>query len=328
MRRYELMLVFRPDVADDRSQAVIDRITRQITAAWRPDREGRPVGPPTTGLSHRPLPRGLVPHRAVRRRPATPSSSSSTACSSPRRSSATSSSATSARSRRAARGWHADGDDVRRRRSARPASTRKRKRMIAASGSARTRARRLRPPSTEEHARWPCARSRSSATSGRDPELRYTPNGRPVTQFNVAVNQCTKNQQTGEWIEETDWFRVSVWGDRAERMAETPPQGQQGVRRRPLQDPRVRGPRRPEADLARHHRRLHRQAREPRRATPTARSPARRRRQPAGPLRRRAAAVGGCGAAEVGDCPSATRPPSDDTDLDDPPSRPSTTRRT
>src|SRR6476659_10787032 len=33
MRRYELMLVIRPDVADDKSQAVIDRITRQITAA-------------------------------------------------------------------------------------------------------------------------------------------------------------------------------------------------------------------------------------------------------------------------------------------------------
>ena len=33
MRRYELMLVLRPDVADDRSQAVIDRTTRQIVAA-------------------------------------------------------------------------------------------------------------------------------------------------------------------------------------------------------------------------------------------------------------------------------------------------------
>ena len=33
MRRYELMLVIRPDVPDDRSQAVIDRTTRQITAA-------------------------------------------------------------------------------------------------------------------------------------------------------------------------------------------------------------------------------------------------------------------------------------------------------
>lgn len=33
MRRYELMLVMRPDVPDDRSQAVIDRTTRQITGA-------------------------------------------------------------------------------------------------------------------------------------------------------------------------------------------------------------------------------------------------------------------------------------------------------
>ena len=33
MRRYELMLVIRPDVADDKSQAVIDRTTRQIVAA-------------------------------------------------------------------------------------------------------------------------------------------------------------------------------------------------------------------------------------------------------------------------------------------------------
>jgi single-strand DNA-binding protein len=55
---------------------------------------------------------------------------------------------------------------------------------------------------------------------GADPEMRYTPNGRPVTQFNVAVNQSTKNQQSGEWVEATDWFRVSVWGDRAERAAE------------------------------------------------------------------------------------------------------------
>ncbi len=55
---------------------------------------------------------------------------------------------------------------------------------------------------------------------GRDPEMRYTPSGRPVTQFSVAVNQSTKNQQTGEWTDETDWFRVSVFGDRAERAAE------------------------------------------------------------------------------------------------------------
>jgi len=55
---------------------------------------------------------------------------------------------------------------------------------------------------------------------GRDPELRYTPNGRPVASFTVAVNQSTKNQQSGEWIEATDWFRVSIWGERGERAAE------------------------------------------------------------------------------------------------------------
>ena len=33
MRRYELMLVIRPDVADDRSQGLVDRTTRQIVAA-------------------------------------------------------------------------------------------------------------------------------------------------------------------------------------------------------------------------------------------------------------------------------------------------------
>jgi small subunit ribosomal protein S6 len=33
MRRYELMLVIRPDVADDRSQALVDRTTRQVVAA-------------------------------------------------------------------------------------------------------------------------------------------------------------------------------------------------------------------------------------------------------------------------------------------------------
>ena len=54
----------------------------------------------------------------------------------------------------------------------------------------------------------------------RDPELRYTPSGRPVASFTVAVNQSTKNQQTNEWIESTDWFRVSVWGERGERAAE------------------------------------------------------------------------------------------------------------
>jgi single-strand DNA-binding protein len=54
---------------------------------------------------------------------------------------------------------------------------------------------------------------------GRDPEMRYTPDGKPVTQFSVAVNRNTKNQ-AGEWLEETEWFRITVWGNQAERTAE------------------------------------------------------------------------------------------------------------
>ena len=56
---------------------------------------------------------------------------------------------------------------------------------------------------------------------GRDPEMRYTPNGRPVTEFSVAVSHRSRDAQTGEWQDDqTDWYRVTVWGDRAERTAE------------------------------------------------------------------------------------------------------------
>ena len=55
---------------------------------------------------------------------------------------------------------------------------------------------------------------------GRDPEMRYTPNGKPVTQFSVAVSHSKPDGQGG-WIDDgTDWYRVSVFGDRAERVAE------------------------------------------------------------------------------------------------------------
>lgn len=49
---------------------------------------------------------------------------------------------------------------------------------------------------------------------GRDPEMRYTPAGKPVTNFSVATYK--KYQKAGEWVTETIWFRVSVWGNMAE----------------------------------------------------------------------------------------------------------------
>jgi single-strand DNA-binding protein len=54
---------------------------------------------------------------------------------------------------------------------------------------------------------------------GRDPEMRYTPSGQAVTQFTVATNRNFRDAQ-GEWQSETEWFRVVVWGQQAERTAE------------------------------------------------------------------------------------------------------------
>jgi len=54
---------------------------------------------------------------------------------------------------------------------------------------------------------------------GKDPEMRYTPSGQAVTQFTVATNRRWKGQND-EWQEETEWFRVVVWAQQAERAAE------------------------------------------------------------------------------------------------------------
>ena len=50
---------------------------------------------------------------------------------------------------------------------------------------------------------------------GRDPEMRYTPDGTPVTNFSVATNRKW-NRPDGSQGEETVWFRVTTW----RRMAE------------------------------------------------------------------------------------------------------------
>jgi single-strand DNA-binding protein len=54
---------------------------------------------------------------------------------------------------------------------------------------------------------------------GRDPEMRYTPSGTPVTQLNVATNRVYKDAN-GQQIKETTWFRVSVFGKMAENCAQ------------------------------------------------------------------------------------------------------------
>lgn len=50
---------------------------------------------------------------------------------------------------------------------------------------------------------------------GRDPEMRYMPNGDPVTSFSVATDRQYKDRN-GQNVKETTWFRVSVFGKSAE----------------------------------------------------------------------------------------------------------------
>ena len=51
---------------------------------------------------------------------------------------------------------------------------------------------------------------------GRDPEMRYLPDGTAVTNLNVATDRRWTDKNTGQPVEETTWFRVSVWGRQGE----------------------------------------------------------------------------------------------------------------
>ena len=46
---------------------------------------------------------------------------------------------------------------------------------------------------------------------GKDAETKFTPSGTSVTNFTLATNRRWKDQQTGEWKEETDWHRCTLW---------------------------------------------------------------------------------------------------------------------
>jgi single-strand DNA-binding protein len=61
---------------------------------------------------------------------------------------------------------------------------------------------------------------------GRDPEMRYTPSGRPVTTFTVAVSRSW-NTVDGERHSETEWFNIVAWGNLAEICKQYLTKGQQ-----------------------------------------------------------------------------------------------------
>lgn len=59
---------------------------------------------------------------------------------------------------------------------------------------------------------------------GRDPETRYTPNGRMNVQFTMAVTR-RRTDQGGNVQESTSWFRVTAWGRLAETLDRITQQG-------------------------------------------------------------------------------------------------------
>jgi single-strand DNA-binding protein len=61
---------------------------------------------------------------------------------------------------------------------------------------------------------------------GHDPEMRYTPSGKPVTTFKVATSR-TWNSTDGERHTETEWFSIVTWGNLAEICKQYLTKGQQ-----------------------------------------------------------------------------------------------------
>ena len=55
---------------------------------------------------------------------------------------------------------------------------------------------------------------------GKDPETRYMPSGKAVTNFSIATSESWKDKQTGELKEQTEWHNIVMYGRLAEIAAE------------------------------------------------------------------------------------------------------------
>ena len=79
---------------------------------------------------------------------------------------------------------------------------------------------------------------------GRDPEMRYLPDGTAVTNMNVATDRRWTDKATGQPTQETTWFRVSVWGRQAESVNQYLSKGRMVLIEGHLRpDPQTGGPR-------------------------------------------------------------------------------------
>ncbi|MBS2025915.1 MAG: single-stranded DNA-binding protein, partial [Deltaproteobacteria bacterium] len=61
---------------------------------------------------------------------------------------------------------------------------------------------------------------------GKDPEVRYTPGGQAVANFNIATNE-TWNDKSGQKQERTEWHRIVAWGKTAELCGQYLSKGRQ-----------------------------------------------------------------------------------------------------
>lgn len=78
---------------------------------------------------------------------------------------------------------------------------------------------------------------------GNDPVMRFTPSGQAVTSFSVATSR-SYTDNSGQKVDETTWFRISVWGSQAEACNQYLSKGRSVLvvgRLRP--DPQSGGPR-------------------------------------------------------------------------------------
>ena len=61
---------------------------------------------------------------------------------------------------------------------------------------------------------------------GKDPEVKYTPQGTPVAKFTLATNERYKDKQ-GEWQDRTEWHNITAWQRLAEIAGEYLKKGSQ-----------------------------------------------------------------------------------------------------
>lgn len=74
---------------------------------------------------------------------------------------------------------------------------------------------------------------------GGDAEMRYTPSGKAVTNFSLAVTKRVGKDADGKRVEKTTWFRVAVWDKQAEALTPYLLKGQQVLVEGELEDPRI-----------------------------------------------------------------------------------------